>query len=39
MEAIGALLRHESPQTTAIYAKVNVPLLQTVAQPWPGENR
>lgn len=39
MEVIGALLRHESAQTTAIYTKVNVPMLQTVAQPWPGGAR
>lgn len=39
MEVIGALLRHESAETTAIYAKVNVRMLQTVAQAWPGGAR
>jgi site-specific recombinase XerD len=34
---IGALLRHRSSETTAIYAKVDVALLKTVAQPWPEE--
>jgi integrase len=37
LESIGALLRHRSPNSTAIYAKVNVPMLQEVAQPWIGE--
>lgn len=33
---IGELLRHRSPQTTAIYAKVDLVLLATLALPWPG---
>ena len=33
LEAIGTLLRHRSPDTTAIYAKVNLPMLLSVAQP------
>jgi integrase len=33
---IGELLRHRSPQTTAIYAKVDVVSLATLALPWPG---
>jgi len=37
LPAIGALLRHRSPETTAIYAKVDTDLLSTVARPWPGE--
>jgi len=37
LEAIGTILRHQSPDTTAIYAKVDVPMLQQIAQPWPGE--
>ena len=37
VESIGALLRHRSPETTAIYAKVDVPMLQRVAQPWIGD--
>jgi site-specific recombinase XerD len=36
LEAIGAILRHQSPETTAIYAKVDVTMLARVAQPWPG---
>ncbi len=39
MEFIGAMLRHESAETTAIYAKVNVPMLQEIAQPWIGGAR
>ena len=35
LEVVGALLRHQSPQTTAIYAKVDVPMLHEVTQPWP----
>jgi site-specific recombinase XerD len=37
LPAIGALLRHRSPETTAIYAKVDTDLLSTVARPWPEE--
>jgi site-specific recombinase XerD len=37
LESVGAVLRHRSPGTTAIYAKVDVPMLMRVAQPWPGE--
>jgi integrase len=37
LESIGAVLRHRSPVTTAIYAKVDVAMLARVAQPWPGE--
>jgi integrase/recombinase XerD len=33
---IGELLRHQSPQTTAIYAKVDLTSLRTLALPWPG---
>lgn len=33
---IGAILRHRQPQTTQIYAKVDVKALRTLAQPWPG---
>lgn len=39
METIGALLRHQSRETTAIYAKVDVPMLESVAQPWMGGDR
>lgn len=37
LEVITALLRHRSPDTTAIYAKVDLPMLQQVAQPWMGD--
>lgn len=37
MEVIGALLRHQSPETTRIYAKTDIPMLQEVAQPWLGD--
>lgn len=36
LTAIGALFRHSSIETTAIYAKVDVNLLKEVVQPWPG---
>jgi len=35
MEVISALLRHQSVETTKIYARVDTRMLQTVAQPWP----
>jgi site-specific recombinase XerD len=36
LDAVGALLRHRSPETTAIYAKVDTSMLSHVAQPWIG---
>jgi site-specific recombinase XerD len=36
LSEIGELLRHRSPQTTAIYAKVDLISLSTLALPWPG---
>lgn len=36
LEAIGVVLRHESPNTTAHYAKVDLGTLHLIAQPWPG---
>ena len=36
---VGAVLRHRSPDTTAHYAKVDMTMLQQVAQPWPGGAR
>jgi site-specific recombinase XerD len=36
LDEIGELLRHQSPNTTAIYAKVDVTALQTLALAWPG---
>lgn len=35
MSEIGELLRHRSPTTTEIYAKVDLTGLRTLAQPWP----
>jgi site-specific recombinase XerD len=35
LDEIGELLRHRSPNTTAIYAKVDVTALHTLALPWP----
>ena len=35
-DLIGALLRHETPNMIAIYAKVDVPMLKEIAQPWIG---
>ncbi len=37
LESVGTVLRHRSQSTTAIYAKVDVAMLETVAQPWPGD--
>jgi len=39
LDEIGELLRHQSPDTTAIYAKVDVTALHTLALPWPGGGR
>ncbi|MCC7286598.1 MAG: tyrosine-type recombinase/integrase [Burkholderiaceae bacterium] len=36
---IGELLRHRSPQTTAIYARVDLAALRALALPWPGGAR
>ncbi len=36
LDEIGEVLRHCRPETTQIYAKVNLDALRTVAQPWPG---
>lgn len=39
LDEIGELLRHQSPDTTAIYAKVDLTALQSLALPWPGGKR
>lgn len=39
LDEIGELLRHQSPNTTAIYAKVDLPALRSMALPWPGGSR
>ena len=36
---IGEILRHRSVDTTAIYAKVDLGRLRTLALPWPGGAR
>jgi len=36
---IGDLLRHRNPDTTRIYAKVDLVSLRSIALPWPGGNR
>ena len=37
MESIAEVLRHWSIETTGLYAKVDLQLLEHVAQPWPEE--
>jgi site-specific recombinase XerD len=36
LDEIGEVLRHRSPDTTAIYAKVALDALRRLALPWPG---
>src|SRR5437867_2549848 len=36
LREIGDLLRHQNPNTTTIYAKVDLVALRTLALPWPG---
>jgi integrase/recombinase XerD len=36
---IGEILRHRSPNTTALYAKVDLVSLRALALPWPGGGR
>lgn len=36
LDTIATVLRHRSPETTLHYAKVDVAMLQRIAQPWPG---
>jgi site-specific recombinase XerD len=35
LSEIGQVLRHRSPNTTEIYAKLNFGALRDVAMPWP----
>ena len=37
LQTIGGILRHQSIDTTVLYAKVDVKMLSEIAQPWPGE--
>jgi len=39
LQAIGSVLRHRDPDTTALYAKVDVDLLRRIAMPWPQEEK
>ena len=39
LKEIGEVLRHRNPQTTMIYAKVDLKSLRTLALPWPGGAR
>lgn len=36
LDTIAAVLRHQSSDTTMHYAKVDLEMLERVAQPWPG---
>ncbi len=36
LEAVGTVLRHRSLDMTAHYAKVDIAMLERIAQPWPG---
>ena len=36
LEQIGTILRHRHPDTTALYAKVDLPRLRSLVAPWPG---
>lgn len=39
LREIGEVLRHRSPDTTRLYAKVDLPSLERLALPWPGGER
>jgi len=39
LEEIGEVLRHRSPQTTSIYARVDISALRSLTLPWPGGAR
>ena len=38
LKLVADVLRHRSIDTTAIYAKVDLPNLSRVASPWPGRS-
>ena len=38
LSEIGQILHHASPDTTSIYAKVDIAGLRALAQPWPGDS-
>jgi integrase/recombinase XerD len=37
LQHVGQVLRHRSPISTAIYARVDIERLRLLAQPWPEE--
>ncbi len=37
LETVATILRHESIETTTLYARVDTRMLLEVAQPWPGD--
>ena len=39
LDQIGRVLRHRDPESTAIYAKVDIGALRQLALPWPGGAR
>jgi len=39
LDEIGDVLGHQSPNTTTVYARVDLAALRTVALPWPGGAR
>ena len=39
LKEVGDHLGHRSPETTRIYAKVDLVALRTLALPWPGGGR
>jgi len=38
LDLVAAVLRHQSPDMTAHYAKVHIELLREISQPWPEES-
>lgn len=36
LETVSSILRHRSLDMTAYYAKVDIPMLETIMQPWPA---
>jgi site-specific recombinase XerD len=36
LETVSTVLRHRSMNTTAHYAKIHLPMLEQIVQPWPG---
>jgi site-specific recombinase XerD len=36
LNEVAEILRHRNPQTTTIYAKVDLASLRSLAIPWPG---